>query len=152
MPVNFLNFTESTTPVNTDYIVGFANSNKGGERRWNFDNIKNNILSNISKTITKAWVNFNGTTNPGTIRSSYNVSSVVKTGTGKYIINFTTGFTDTNYSTVYGSTYNVSTGLGWLAFQDNRLGAKTQSQLYIATTEGTTYRDSTEVSVAAFSN
>ena len=48
--------------------------------------------------IAKAWVNFNGTTSPGTIRSSYNVSSVTKNGTGDYTINFTTALADANYA------------------------------------------------------
>jgi hypothetical protein len=46
----------------------------------------------------KAWVNFNGTTSPGTIRASYNVSSVTKSGTGNYIVNYTTAMSDANYS------------------------------------------------------
>jgi hypothetical protein len=50
------------------------------------------------KQIAKAWVNFNGTTSPGTIRSSFNVSSVSKIGAGRYTINFSTAMTDTNYS------------------------------------------------------
>jgi hypothetical protein len=51
------------------------------------------------KQIAKAWVNFNGTTSPGTIRSSYNVSSVTKNGTGDYTVNFfATAMTDANYS------------------------------------------------------
>lgn len=50
------------------------------------------------KQICKAWVNFNGTTSPGTIRSSYNVSSVTKNGTGDYTVNFTTALADANYS------------------------------------------------------
>jgi hypothetical protein len=50
------------------------------------------------KQICKAWVNFNGTTSPGTIRSSYNVSSVTKNGSGDYTVNFTTAMTDANYS------------------------------------------------------
>lgn len=56
--------------------------------------------------IAKAWVNFNGTTSPGTIRSSYNVSSVTKNGTGDYTVNFATALADTNYSPV------ISAG-GW---------------------------------------
>lgn len=46
----------------------------------------------------KAWVNFNGTTSPGTIRSSYNVSSATKNGTGDYTLNFTTALADANYA------------------------------------------------------
>jgi hypothetical protein len=49
----------------------------------------------------KAWVNFNGTTSsPSTIRSSYNITSVTKTGTGRYNLNFTTAMADTNYVVV----------------------------------------------------
>ena len=50
--------------------------------------------------LCKAWVNFNGTTaSPSTIRASYNVSSVTKNGTGRYVINFTNTFSDINYAT-----------------------------------------------------
>jgi hypothetical protein len=51
--------------------------------------------------LAKAWVNFNGTVvTPSTIRSSLNVSSVTKNGTGDYTVNFTTAMTDANYSAV----------------------------------------------------
>jgi hypothetical protein len=46
--------------------------------------------------IAKAWVNFNGST--AAIRGSFNVSSVTRTATGTYTINFTTAMPDTNYS------------------------------------------------------
>lgn len=59
----------------------------------------------------KAWVNFNGTTSPGTIRSSYNVSSATKNGTGDYTLNFTTALADANY-TIVGSCSVFSTGAG----------------------------------------
>jgi hypothetical protein len=46
--------------------------------------------------IAKAWVNWssNGTV---TINSSFNVSSVTRTGTGLYTITFTTAFPSANY-------------------------------------------------------
>jgi len=46
----------------------------------------------------RAWVNFNGTTSPGTIRASGNVSSVTRNGTGNYTVNFTTAMPDTNFA------------------------------------------------------
>ncbi len=52
------------------------------------------------KQIAKAWVNFNGTTSPGTIASSYNVSSVTKVGTGNYTVNFIAAMADANYSPI----------------------------------------------------
>ena len=45
----------------------------------------------------RAWVNFNGTTSPGTIRASGNVSSVTRNATGDYTVNFTTAMPDANY-------------------------------------------------------
>jgi hypothetical protein len=54
--------------------------------------------TNEQKQICKAWVNFNGTTSPGTIRSSYNVSSVTRNSTGDYTVNFATALADANYS------------------------------------------------------
>ena len=55
----------------------------------------------------RAWVNFNGTTSPGTIRASGNVSSVTRNGTGDYTVNFTTAMPDANY--VLNGTCNVNT-------------------------------------------
>jgi hypothetical protein len=46
----------------------------------------------------RAWVNFNGTTSPGTIRASGNVSSVTRNDAGDYTVNFTTAMPDANYS------------------------------------------------------
>jgi len=45
----------------------------------------------------RAWVNFDGTTAPGTIRASQNVSSVTRNSTGDYTVNFSTAMPDTNY-------------------------------------------------------
>jgi hypothetical protein len=46
----------------------------------------------------RAWVNFDGTTSPGTIRASGNVSSVTRNGTGDYTVNFATALVGANYS------------------------------------------------------
>jgi hypothetical protein len=63
------------------------------------------------KQICKAWVNFNGTTSPGTIRSSYNVSSVTKNGTGDYTVNFPVGaLADANYSVTVNAAGSSSSG------------------------------------------
>ena len=47
----------------------------------------------------RTWVNFNGNGTP-TIRASGNVSSITDNGVGDYTVNFTTAFSDTNYSVV----------------------------------------------------
>jgi hypothetical protein len=60
--------------------------------------------------LAKAWVNFNGTTaSPSTIRSSFNVTSVTKNGTGDYTINFTNALADANYVGVFGCDDNGNT-------------------------------------------
>jgi hypothetical protein len=48
--------------------------------------------------IPKAWVNWNGYTSPYSIRSSFNVSSVTRNGTGDYTLAFTTAMSNANYS------------------------------------------------------
>lgn len=68
--------------------------------------------------LAKAWVNFNGTTGTTvgtefqcTIRSQYNVSKVVRTGTGAYVIYFTTPMSNTSYS-VGGTAFSATAGNG----------------------------------------
>jgi len=48
-------------------------------------------------TTAKAWVSV---TTTGTIKASYNVSSITANGTGDYTINFTNAFSDANYAFV----------------------------------------------------
>ncbi len=62
----------------------------------------------FSKNQCTAWVSFNGITNPPQILDSYNVSDVVKTGTGIYDLFFTTPMDSTNYS-VGGTSQNDNT-------------------------------------------
>jgi len=59
----------------------------------------------------RAWVNFDGV--GSTIRGSGNVSSVTKTATGEYTINFTTAMPDANYAT---------TGLGHMIVGETSTG------------------------------
>lgn len=66
-------------------------------------------------TLCRAWVNFNGTTSPGTIRASFNVGSVTKNGTGDYTINFTTAMPDANYAAA-SYAHNNSDGSAWIRF------------------------------------
>ena len=89
-----------------------------GERRWPITTLAQSVSSVMSEEITnkisqqaitesspaaaKAWVNFNGEgTTSGqnlTIRSSFNITSVIDRGLGYYEINMTSGlFSDTNY-------------------------------------------------------
>ena len=64
--------------------------------------ISNGVVSTSSANViqgsAKAWVNFNGAN--GSIRASYNTSSVTRNGTGDYSVNFTNALPDANYSAV----------------------------------------------------
>jgi hypothetical protein len=62
----------------------------------------------------RAWVNFNGTTSPGTIRASGNVSSVARNATGTFTVNFTTAMPDTDYAPA--GSVKAGTGSGAVFF------------------------------------
>jgi len=47
--------------------------------------------------VCKAWCNLSGDSNPPSIRSSYNISSVTDHGAGDYTYNFTTAMANGNY-------------------------------------------------------
>jgi hypothetical protein len=65
--------------------------------------------ANVIQGSAKAWVNWDGTTGAGNvIRSSYNVSSITRLGTGRYTVNFTTAFADTNYAVTAVTQFNTS--------------------------------------------
>jgi hypothetical protein len=103
--------------------------------------------------IAKAWVNFNGVTT-ATIRASFNVSSVTRTSTGTYTINFTTALTDGNFAFA-GSAENTSSARLYVVSQDY-LTANTSTALYIivGASGAAAYvgngADSTNTSVAVF--
>lgn len=50
-----------------------------------------------SQLAPRAWVSFDGTTTPPTIKSSYNVTSVARSNTGVYLITFTNALPDADY-------------------------------------------------------
>ena len=59
-----------------------------------------NVTGNAPMGVCRAWVNFDGTTTPITIRASMNVASITDNGTGDYTINFTAPLPDANYSVI----------------------------------------------------
>jgi hypothetical protein len=114
--------------------------------------------TNEQKQIAKAWVNFNGTTSPGTIRSSYNVSSVTKNATGDYTVNFATAMADANYSVCFG---NIGVNLTNTTYNTVIAGSvagganlKTVNQIRISTgaTNAAAMTDLLEISVQVFGN
>lgn len=83
------------TYFDTLYTAGIKLSTDG------FSIIKND--NSLIKNQCVAWVNFDGTTTPPTIRDSYNVASVVRTATGIYDVYFNTPMDNLNYVAVSSS-------------------------------------------------
>jgi hypothetical protein len=100
--------------------------------------------------IAKAWVNFNGTTTPPTIRASFNVSSVTRIGTGEYTVNFTTAMPDANYMLVAGCEYTVGSGLLTVTERYSDVPATASSVYVINYQEAGGAIDRTYVDVAIF--
>ena len=109
--------------------------------------------------VAKAWVNFNGTlSTPITPRAQYNVSSVTKSGTGAYTINFAAAMADADYVVVCGSMNRQSSGnaspdqTGILLGATNTASLKTTTQLSIGYMGGGSAYDGSEIHVAIFGN
>jgi hypothetical protein len=59
------------------------------------------VFKNTSGTevgqLCRAWINFDASTTPPTIRTSFNISSISRLATGRFQISFTTAMPDANY-------------------------------------------------------
>jgi hypothetical protein len=88
--------------------------------------------SSANTQSVKAWVNFDGTTSPITIRASLNVSSITDNGTGDYTVNFTTALADANYSAVFGCNDNGNTS----TMNYRTAGTKTTTAMQVSTLSG----------------
>lgn len=62
--------------------------------------------------VARAWVNFRGS--DGTIDAAFNVSSVTRTATGTYTINFANSLGDTLYAVIGSASTDGSAYNGWL--------------------------------------
>jgi hypothetical protein len=80
--------------------------------------------------IAKAWVNFGYVSSAITVRNSFNVSSVTRSGTGLYAVNLTTAMASTNYAPqVTASRYAASTSYACSGFAKNT----SSSQVFVYT-------------------
>jgi hypothetical protein len=131
--------------------TSLTSANIGTAQLVNGSVIASKLGTNEQKQICKAWVNFDGTTSPGTIRSAYNVSSVTKNGTGDYTVNFATPMADANYSfTSSGS--QAATGSNIVV--KNTTVTNTTTALYILSlnaSNGAAF-DETNICVQVFGN
>ncbi len=104
--------------------------------------------ANVIQGCAKLWINFNGST--AAIRASYNVGSVTKNATGRYTINFTNAFADSNYS-VSGMSQNIDEmGVQIDGVYDTSPTTMTTTALKINTARDSTTYDCTNVCVQIF--
>ena len=96
----------------------------------------------------RAWVNFDGTTSPPTVRSSANVSSVTTSGTGIYTINFTTAMPDANYACIASCLDSTTQGSGVIVANPDTYA--TGSVRIVVSGSLTGVLDSTIISVVIF--
>jgi hypothetical protein len=112
------------------------------------------VATSSSPMVAKAWVNFDGTGSIGsqTIRSSYNVSSVTKNGTGDYTVNFATPMADANYS-VCGTCRRENQATDYLIVFNLKMDSMpTQNSFGINTGYVSTLDDSSYVNLNVFGN
>jgi hypothetical protein len=101
-----------------------------------------------SAQIAKAWVSFDGTTTPPTIKSSHNVASVSRTTTGVYVINFTAAFADANYCWTASAR---GTGASYyIAYQSTAGNGQTATALTLVTSSASAPVNCSLVNVAVF--
>ena len=102
-----------------------------------------------------AWVNFNGTN--GTIRASYNVSSVTRVGAGNYTITFTNALADANYAPqvnnqAFGNGYGTSNNIFSTGYNTNAAPSTSSFSVCTYRTVNGVADDSAYVAVAVFGN
>ena len=104
----------------------------------------------------RAFVNFNGVSNPPSIRRAGNVSSITDNGTGDYTINFTTAMVDSDYTaTAMGRVWPGVQSEGFVVafanYSANGASQRTPTSLRVVALNQVTNRtDSPSVGVAIF--
>jgi hypothetical protein len=104
-PENTASNLTITVPAATTTMVGTDATQTLTNKTLTTPNIDSAQVETVSGTaplyMCRAWVNFNGS---GTvaIRASGNVSSITDSGTGSYVVNFTTSMPDDNFASVAG--------------------------------------------------
>ena len=96
----------------------------------------------------KAWVNFYGAN--GTIRSSFNVSSVTYITTGTYTVNFTNALQDGNYCFVTAAQRDSTGALVQTVASDSTGVANGSIKLFATYGSSSTLYNPTSVNIAVF--
>jgi hypothetical protein len=106
--------------------------------------------ANCIQGSAKAWINFNPN-NPVVNNASFNISSITRTATGQFTLNFTTAMIDTNYAAVFGGRGPVGVQSGYVENNDTVVRTTTQLNVYALSGAGFSPSDScTKESIAIF--
>lgn len=111
------------------------------------------IQSDGKTTNALAWVSFVGSS--GSIRSSYNISSITRASAGQYTVNFTSSLADANYSaSVTAGFYALNSQCYGLSFGDTNSVAPTTSSFKcsVINYSATAYVDAGYVNIIVFGN
>jgi hypothetical protein len=111
------------------------------------DGTNSTSSTNCIQGSAKAWVSWVGTS--GTINASYNVSSVTRSGTGVYTLNFTNALSDANYAVAGWGRYTSSTNR-IIVCATSASSTLTTTQLGILVGDYSSPLDVQTVSVAVF--
>jgi hypothetical protein len=68
--------------------------------------------ANVIQGSAKAWVNWGYVSSVTTVRASYNVSSVTRSGNSTYVINLTNAMPDANYAINYSMSSDTNGSFG----------------------------------------
>ena len=93
------------------------------------------------------WVDFQGS---AVINDSFNVSSITDSGTGKYIVNFSTALGNANYSMIGCGATDASSGWVQAVVYDEDAGTRTTSAISIASGERNNFTDNDHTCVSIF--
>lgn len=111
-------------------------------------------IDDIAKGLVKAWVNFDGTTSPITIRRSLNVTSITDNGTGKYTVNFTTPMESADYVTALSSYYGTANTMrqSMLKHNGQSVASLDVVNVFVAANNGATLYDTEFAQVAVIAS
>lgn len=90
-----------------------------------------NKVGTASQQAPRAWVSFDGTTTPPTIKSAFNVSSVARSNTGVYLITFSAALPDSDYC--WTASARGPSNSFYLAYQSTAGNAQTPTNMNIVT-------------------
>ena len=144
----------SFTPPSTAHLTSAGDVNKQIVVNSDADGVAIGTGGISQARVAKAWCNWDQT---GTIaiRSSYNISSITDTATGRTDVNFSTAMADTNYTAVgYGNHSSSASAAGnFAAYQALGLHMRTTNDIEVACYKaGTGYIDSKQADLIIFGN